>query len=130
MTTRRWDTREHIEEDKRRVGPDGDAYGPWHDATMMVEGEIAGALSELGRDRWITAGGKPLHPIKPRTESIWPDGLTVEFENVEIGIARTRAKHRDWDAVNEIEHLFLEHVAPGETVHLRRKSVLRFAQDR
>lgn len=107
MTTRRWDTREHLEHDERRIAPDGTAYGPWHDATMMVEGEIAEALSELGRDRWIRAGGVPLAPLKPRDKSLWPDRLKVDFEDVEIGIARTRAAHRDWEAVNEIEHLII-----------------------
>ena len=110
MTTRRWDTRDHKEVDERRTTPRGADYGPWHDATMMVEGEIAEALDELGRDRWIRAGGVPLPPIKPRKESLWPAGLEVQFENVEIGIARTRARHRDWDAVCEIEDLFVAHI--------------------
>ena len=77
---------------------------------MMMEGEIADALSDLGRDRWIRAGGTPLLPIQKRKESLWPEGLHVTFENVEVGIARTRAQHRDWGAVREIENLFVEHI--------------------
>ncbi len=110
MTVKRWDTREHKEEDDRRKTPNGSEYGPWHDATMMMEGEVAGALSDLGRDRWIRAGGTPLLPIQPRKDSLWPEGLQADFENVEIGIARTRAAYRDWDKVDEIEHLFVEHI--------------------
>ena len=110
MTVKRWDTREHKETDEHRTTPNGHEYGPWHDASMMMEGEVADALSELGHDRWIRAGGTPLLPIQPNKESLWPDGLDPDFENVEIGIARTRAAYRDWDAVKEIERLFVEHI--------------------
>ncbi|MDP4539437.1 phospholipase D-like domain-containing protein [Qipengyuania sp. DY56-A-20] len=110
MTVRRWDTREHKEVDERRTTPRGDQYGPWHDASMMMEGDVAEALSELGRDRWIKAGGVPLLPLKPREESLWPEGLRAGFENVEIGIARTCSAYREWDEVTEIAELFLTHI--------------------
>jgi phosphatidylserine/phosphatidylglycerophosphate/cardiolipin synthase-like enzyme len=110
MTVRRWDTREHKARDPRRRTPGGAHYGPWHDASMMMEGEIAGALDELGRDRWIRAGGKPLMDLQPRGQSLWPDGLEADFENVEIGIARTRAAYRDWSEVREIEQSFVEQI--------------------
>lgn len=111
MTSGRWDTREHPEKDERRNGPDGEEHGPWHDATMMLEGPVVDALSELGRDRWIRAGGNALLPLKPREESLWPDNLEAQFTDVEVGIARTRAAYREWDEVREVEELFLAHVA-------------------
>jgi phosphatidylserine/phosphatidylglycerophosphate/cardiolipin synthase-like enzyme len=111
MTDRRWDTSEHREEDPRRRRPDGGLHGPWHDITMMMEGEVAEALDELGRDRWIRAGGKPLDPLESGGPSAWPDGLEPHFENVEVGIARTRAAYKGEPAVNEIEHLFVEQIA-------------------
>ncbi len=110
MTTHGWDTREHREHDKRRRRPRGRRYGPWHDATMMMEGPVAEALSELGRGRWVRAGGKELGTVQCGTASIWPQGLDVTFENVEVGIARTQAKHRDWEKVCEIQDLFVRHI--------------------
>ena len=110
MTVKRWDTRDHAEDNPHRKTPRGQAYEPWHDATMLMEGPISDALSELGLDRWERAGGKPLLPIKARTDSLWPKELEPTFENVEVGIARTRAAYRDWDAVKEIEALFVQHV--------------------
>jgi phosphatidylserine/phosphatidylglycerophosphate/cardiolipin synthase-like enzyme len=110
MTSCRWDTREHLEHDPRRERPGGSSYGPWHDATMMMEGPIARALDELARERWQRAGGKPLDPPRPSTHSTWPEGLEAHFENVEIGISRTRVKYRDEDAVREIESLFLQQI--------------------
>ncbi|MXP29226.1 phospholipase [Porphyrobacter algicida] len=110
MTDGRWDTRAHAEDEPGRRNARGKPYEPWHDATMMMEGEIAAALTEIAEDRWIRAGGKPIPKIEPTTESLWPEALEPQFENVEIGIARTRAAYRDWDEVREIEALFVRHI--------------------
>ncbi|MBX7483556.1 phospholipase D-like domain-containing protein [Qipengyuania qiaonensis] len=110
MTDKRWDTREHKEDEPRRKTPRGQSYGPWHDATMMMEGDIAAALADLGCDRWTCAGGGELPKIADGPGSPWPDALSAQFEDVEIGIARTRAAYRDWDAVDEIEQLYLQHI--------------------
>ncbi|WP_238474089.1 phospholipase D-like domain-containing protein [Altericroceibacterium spongiae] len=110
MTTNRWDTREHLEHDPRRKRPRGAEHGPWHDLTMMVEGEAAEALGALGRDRWRRAGGKPLKPVPEAAQSAWPDDLSADFTDVEIGIARTRAEYKGSPAVNEIEDLFVAHI--------------------
>ena len=111
MTSDRWDTRDHLHEDIRRMLPSGKLYAPWHDMTMLMEGEIAESLSELGRDRWETAGGKKLLPCRPQTERVWPERLAADFENVEIGIARTRAEYGGLTQISEIEALFLEQIA-------------------
>ena len=114
MTTHRWDTREHLEHDPQRRRPGGNEYGPWHDVTMFMEGEIAEALDELGRSRWIRAGGKPLAPPESRSQSAWPDRLEANFENVEIGIARTRAEYGESRKVDEIEELFAIQIASAK----------------
>ena len=114
MTTRRWDTREHVEHDKRRLQPNGQPYGPWHDITMMMEGEVASQLELLGRARWVRAGGRPLSAPKRDPESAWPDGLKPQFENVEIGIARTRAAYQGDRKVDEIERLFVKQIATAK----------------
>lgn len=110
MTDKRWDTRDHAENDSRRRGVGGRQYSPWHDATMMMQGEVATALSELGRGRWERAGGSHLPQISPSRDSLWPENLPVQFANVEIGIARTRADYRDCEGAREIKALYLRHV--------------------
>ena len=111
MTGERWDTRAHVDDDPGRRLPNGKSYGPWHDVTMLMEGEVASALAELGRERWESAGGEPLEPCLPQQQSPWPERLRAEFENVEIGIARTRARHGEEAEVREIEALFIEQIA-------------------
>lgn len=110
MTDRRWDTRAHHERDENRRGVGGFRYGPWHDATMMMEGEVAAALADLGHTRWARAGGGELPAITPSTQTLWPEALTAQFENVEIGIARTRSQYQDNKQVREIEALYLRHI--------------------
>ncbi|WP_328597943.1 phospholipase D-like domain-containing protein [Croceibacterium soli] len=111
MTSERWDTREHVEHDPRRKTPSGEKYCPWHDATMMLEGDVAEALGELGRVRWRRAGGRELGEVESPTGSAWPEGLQAQFSDIEVGISRTRAAYDGVDAVSEIEQLFLLHIA-------------------
>lgn len=111
MTSDRWDTPAHLEADPRRRHPYGTRlYGPWHDLSMLVEGEVAGALAELGRERWVAAGGAALIPCAPQAATAWPETLKAEFTNVEVGIARTRSAWGRLDEVREVEALFIEHI--------------------
>lgn len=110
MADGRWDTREHRERDPRRQRPGGHPYGPWHDITLMLEGPAAAALDALGRDRWKRAGGRPLRTLKPSDHSLWPDDLVPHFENVEVGISRTRAAYNGDPLVDEVEQLFVEQI--------------------
>jgi len=112
MTAGRWDTPEHKEHDQRRRLPFSlRLYGPWHDLTLMVEGDAARALGDLGRERWVQAGASPLEPCAPQVTSPWPSTLKADFNDVEVGIARTRSEWNGVSEVREIEALFLEHIA-------------------
>jgi phosphatidylserine/phosphatidylglycerophosphate/cardiolipin synthase-like enzyme len=111
MTQDRWDTRAHDEHDRRRHRPHGRKYGPWHDATMMMEGAIARELGCLSRERWQRAGGDELAEVPIPSQSLWPEQLAVQFENIEIGIARTRAQYEDMAKVDEVEQLLLAQIA-------------------
>jgi len=112
MTGDRWDTPDHVHDDPRRRRPNGRPYAPWHDVTMMLDGEAAGALGELGRMRWRQSGGRQPDPVPPsvRERSFWPESAEAEFRDVEIGIARTRTRYGGYAEVREIESLFVEHV--------------------
>ena len=110
ITSERWDTREHLDSDKRRVGPHGGGYGPWHDATMALSGPAARALDELARERWKCAGGGELPEIQ-RDEPLWPEGLEPHFTDVEVAIARTQPEYGDAPEVHEVEALYLDMIA-------------------
>lgn len=111
MTADRWDTPEHLDNDPKRKRPNGKLYGPWHDTTMLVEGDAAAALAKLSRARWELAGGEPLEPCPADAVSPWPEFLEAEYQFVEMGIARTRAEYKDACEIREIQQLFLEQIA-------------------
>lgn len=114
MSTARWDTPEHLDDDPNRRLPNGKLYTPWHDVTMLLAGPVAGALAELGRDRWAVATESELPRLSDKHEELWPDDLTVQFENVDVAIARTRAEYREVEEVREIEMLYLDMIAAAK----------------
>lgn len=116
MTDDRWDTREHRDDDPLRVHPSGQAYWPFHDATMAVDGAAAGALGELARDRWYRATGERIAAPPPVDGSLWPAGLEVRVRDVNVGIARTEPAYQDKAGVREIEMLHLAAIAAARSV--------------
>lgn len=110
MTGDRWDTREHLDDQPRRVRPNGAPYKPWHDATSALQGPAAAALGKLARDRWKRAGGTPLAAVRSGHDC-WPEALPVQFTDAEVTIARTAPRMPGQHAVLEIEHLYLEQIA-------------------
>jgi phosphatidylserine/phosphatidylglycerophosphate/cardiolipin synthase-like enzyme len=114
ISSARWDTPEHEDDDPARLLPDGRPYGPWHDATMLLTGPCATALGELGRERWYCATGERLDALGPCEGNLWPDDLPVHFENIDVGIARTRAAYRELEEIREIETLYLDMIAAAK----------------
>ncbi|WIW88159.1 phospholipase D-like domain-containing protein [Sphingobium sp. V4] len=110
MTGDRWDTRHHRDEDPGRRHPDGSPYGPWHDATTALKGPVAAALGDHARARWKGAGGDALEPVEG-SHDCWPDRLPVQFEQVDVAIARTAPKMDDQEELTEIERLYLNQIA-------------------
>lgn len=111
MTSDRWDTPNHLDDDVRRKRPNGKPYGPWHDVTMLVENEAAAALGSLARSRWERAGGAPMKPCTPMSDSPWPSYVQADYQFVRMGISRTRAEYEGCPAISEIERLFLDQIA-------------------
>jgi phosphatidylserine/phosphatidylglycerophosphate/cardiolipin synthase-like enzyme len=114
MTADRWDTREHKDIDPCRTRPNGRTYGPWHDATTAVDGEVARALGDLARERWQRATGEALEPT-PGLSEPWPEALTPAAERVDIAIARTVPEFDGRPGVREVEALYLKAIARAES---------------
>ncbi|PZO81069.1 MAG: phospholipase [Sphingomonas hengshuiensis] len=113
MTVDRWDTREHRDDDPRRIEPDGTPYKPWHDVTTALEGPVAAALGDMCRQRWAISGGGEL-PAPTDTGGCWPTGLDADFTDVEVAVARTIPEMANQEPVHEIETLYLDLIARAE----------------
>ena len=113
MTADRWDTRHHRDEDPGRHHPDGSPYGPWHDATTALQGDVAMALGIHARARWKGAGGDDLEPISGKHDC-WPDALPVQFKDVDIAISRSAPEMDDQQPLIEIERLYINQIASAK----------------
>lgn len=109
ISSHRWDTPEHRDGDPHRTGPDGKPYTPWHDCSMVMKGDVAAALGELGRERWKNCTAEELDPIEPADDD-WPAALPAMFEGVDVAIARTRAEYDGNAEIREIEALWVDMV--------------------
>ncbi|WP_104016969.1 phospholipase D-like domain-containing protein [Roseovarius nitratireducens] len=110
-TADRWDTSEHEEDSPFRVRPTSKRpYGPWHDATTAVDGNVARALGELARTRWEHATGERLPP-PPAVPPLWPENLEPLLRDAEVAISRTIPAHAGREEVHEIEALYLAIIA-------------------
>lgn len=113
LTVRRWDTCAHKPDDTRRVDPSGKPYGPFHDVQMVVDGDAAGALSELLRGRWACAALEDIAPVKVDSEP-WPDGVIPDFIDTDIGIARTEPRFDGRPEAREVERLYFDMIDSAE----------------
>ena len=111
--SRRWDTRDHKDNDPYRTTPDGKAYMPWHDSTMILAGPVGNALADLGNERWQRATKRPLRDLNSKGEG-WPDDLEPDFKGVDVAISRTRAEYDDAPEIREIEQLYLDMIAAAK----------------
>jgi len=104
MTEGRWDTRNHFENQPGRRSVWNKQLDPWHDMTSCMSGPAAAALGDLARKRWQRATGESLDP-PPAVDPVWPEGLTPDATDCEVGLARTVAEHDGHPQTSEIEKL-------------------------
>ena len=118
MTGDRWDTREHLRDDPRRIQPHGGRYKPWHDATTAFSGPIAAIAAQECRQRWHRATGIELAGVEGAAPC-WPEGLDPLCEDVQVALARSHPEMKDQEPVYEIEQLFIDQIeAAKRTIYL------------
>lgn len=105
----RWDTREHVEDDPRRVDPYGNSYRPFHDAQIAVAGPAAKCIGDLARQRWHCATGEELAPVQV-SQSIWPDDWEADVRDVTVAVARTAPDYGGRPAVAEIRQFLVDSI--------------------
>lgn len=115
----RWDSPEHAIEDPRRLDPDSKPYPPFHDIQMLVDGDAAKILGELARDRWRQATGRDAQPVKTGLSHVfdsdpWPNSLTPQIQDIEVGVARTLAEYHGRPAVQEVKQLYLDMISAAQ----------------
>ncbi|MBS0245835.1 MAG: VTT domain-containing protein [Proteobacteria bacterium] len=121
LTVRRWDTNAHAVADPYRVDPAGKPYGPFHDVQMVVDGEAAETIGDLLRNRWACAALEKVPVLKGEGDP-WPDGVTPDFIDTDIGIARTEPRFDGRDEAREVERLFFDAIDAAErTIYIENQ---------
>lgn len=115
VTSGRWDTRKHLDDDPLRRRPNGASYGPWHDASSFCTGPAAKALGDLCRARWRSAGGEHLAPVEIERQPPSISGA-ISFGPVTLGISRTSPAYGDQKGVTEIEQLYVDMIMSAKRV--------------
>lgn len=110
LTVNRWDDRSHRAKDPARVLPHGEAYGPFHDVQVAVDGDAAAALGEMARTRWLGATGDRLE-APPVDNDPWPRTLKPDLREVKVGLARTQPAWKATPEAREVEALYLAAIA-------------------
>jgi phosphatidylserine/phosphatidylglycerophosphate/cardiolipin synthase-like enzyme len=111
VTDGRWDDRDHRSNNPLRAAKDGSIAQPWHDATAVLAGPAALALSELAHARWDRANDETLAPLPRTDDTLWPASITPQFRDIPVAIARTEPPQPDSGAICEIEALYLDAIA-------------------
>lgn len=111
ITRGRWDTPSHRPHDARRKQVDGTLGRPYHDVQIAISGDAAAALGDLFRERWRRATDQELDPAEAGDPAIWPAQLKPDLEQVDIAISRTEPGYADYQAVHEVEQLYLDSIA-------------------
>ncbi len=115
MTVKRWDTRDHRDEEPGRKTPSGKQLEPWHDLASICDGDAARALGDLCRRRWKRVSDEDLAPVDaPALE--WPKAVTPMATPARIAIARSRPEMSDQTPIREIETLYLDMIAQAKTM--------------
>jgi phosphatidylserine/phosphatidylglycerophosphate/cardiolipin synthase-like enzyme len=109
----RWDTPRHLDDDPRRARTPSDTrqFDSRHEVMAIVDGEPAAALGELFRERWRRATGEVLAQSPPPPPVAWPDGVSPVFRKVDVGVSRTSAPWRGFQAIREGEALTFASIA-------------------
>ena len=106
ITNKRWDTPRHAPGDPRRTF-EGEPYPPFHDVMIAFDGDAAREMAELARSRWRSGTGRKVKPVETPGDP-WPDEMTVEMQNVPLGIACTHPPRGEKPGVRHVEALYVD----------------------
>ncbi len=119
----RWDTDEHRHPDPRRAKKAGadPCYDSRHEVMALVDGPPAATLGELFRERWARATGERL-VAGPVTMPVWPDTVTPDLTDAELGVSRTQAPWKTFEERREGEAATLAAIASARnTLYLENQ---------
>lgn len=113
----RWDTCDHEDDNLRRAATPGDhpCFDARHEVMSLMDGPPARALGDLFRDRWMRATNETLEPPGPTRGDPWPSEVVPQFQDIRVGLSRSRAGWRNYPKLREVEALYLASIAAARS---------------
>ena len=122
LSVDRFDTARHLDEDPRRMDPDGDLHPPRHEVMALVDGPIAHTIADVARERWRRATGERLVACPPSAADLWPETLPAAVEAMPAALVLTERPTHGRGAVRQSESLHLEAIAAARhTIYLENQ---------
>lgn len=112
----RWDDRTHAVPNALRVTIDDEAYDPYHDVQVALEGPVVGDLVELFATRWRLSGGDAEIPldVRPRAWPPFEGEIAVPTKHVALSRTRGRLLRPPIEPLGEIALLHEDAIAAAE----------------
>lgn len=119
----RWDTPEHLDDNPRRVKTrrDNKDFDSRHEVMGLVDGPAALALGDVFRDRWQAATGEVLSPAPPVPTPDWPGNIPPAFEDIAVGLSRTRTRWRKCGELRENEALHVAAIRAATCIYMENQ---------
>ncbi len=115
ISTDRWDSCEHLDDDPRRCMPSGVIAPPRHEVMCVMEGPAAMMMGDLARARWARATWEETEPVEASNDP-WPEGLAVDLTDTPVAVMRTEPAWRDRPAVCENQHMHVEAIRRAKSL--------------
>lgn len=112
LTKARWDDHAHERGDRRRQLPGlfpatGD---PYHDLSLVVDGDAARALGDHCRERWRRATGEELREASVTDADPWPDDLEPLLSDRELAFVLTQPAYGEREEKRQVERSFVAQI--------------------
>jgi phosphatidylserine/phosphatidylglycerophosphate/cardiolipin synthase-like enzyme len=121
----RWDTREHVRDDPRRIDTRDQPYKPFHDVQVLLDGPVVASLERLFLEGWRMATGSelsgahnsdsagPLSALTERTVASLASRHGLPLRGRRVALSRT-----EWagegQVIGEIQSLFERAIVAAE----------------
>ncbi|MGD8569716.1 MAG: VTT domain-containing protein [Gammaproteobacteria bacterium] len=115
LTKGRWDTNDHLPNNKKRDVIGKKIARPYHDVQTMLAGDCARELGAMARDNWLKATGQQLPTIEPgNIAQLWPDDVNVDIRQIPVAIAYTYAQFKQRPQTRQIQQLYTDAIASAK----------------
>lgn len=108
LTVHRWDNKEHIPNNPKRVLLDGSMYPPYHDLQLRIQGDLVKDFSKIVRSRYRNATGNHIPISNTKNEQLIKVKGSISLEAQNARVLQTRPTGTYGKELREVEQAYLD----------------------